>query len=226
MAELATLTVTNAATDSDLPANALSYRLEGAPEGAAIDAQGVITWTPTEAQGPSTNLITVVVTDDGSPALSATNTFTVVVSEVNTAPVLATIADQTVAELATLTVTNAATDSDQPANALSYRLEGAPEGAAIDAQGVITWTPTEAQGPSTNLITVVVTDDGNPALSATNTFTVVVSGGQHRPDAGADCGPDGGGTDHADGDQRGHGQRSAGQRAELSARGRTGRGGD
>ncbi len=106
MAELSTLTVTNAATDSDLPANGLSYHLEGAPEGAAIDTQGVLTWTPTEAEGPSTNLITVVVTDDGSPVLSATNTFTVIVSEVNTAPVLASITDQTVAELATLTAGN------------------------------------------------------------------------------------------------------------------------
>ncbi len=173
--ELATLVVPNAATDSDLPANGLSYHLEGAPAGATIDAQGVITWTPTEAQGPSTNLITVVVTDDGSPVLSATNTFTVIVSEVNTAPVLASITDQTVAELATLTVATVATDNDQPANALSYRLEGAPAGATIDAEGVITWTPTEAEGPSTNLITVVATDDGSPALSATNTFTVIVS---------------------------------------------------
>ncbi len=74
------------ATDNDQPANALSYRLEGAPAGATIDTEGVLTWTPTEAEGPSTNLITVVVTDDGSPALSATNTFTVIVSEVNTAP--------------------------------------------------------------------------------------------------------------------------------------------
>jgi hypothetical protein len=175
VAELTTLTVTNTATDADLPANVLSYRLEGAPEGAVIDAQGVFTWTPTEAQGPSTNQITVVVTDDGSPALSATNSFTVVVQEVNTAPMLAPVADQTVLVLASLTLTNAATDDDLPANLLSYRLEGAPEGAAIDAQGVFTWTPTEAQGPSTNLITVVVTDDGVPALSATNSFTVAVT---------------------------------------------------
>ncbi len=175
MAELATLTVTAAATDSDLPANGLSYQLEGAPAGATIDTEGVITWTPSEAEGPSTNLITVVATDDGSPVLSATNTFTVIVSEVNTAPVLAGIADQTVAELTTLTLTNAATDSDLPANGLSYHLEGAPAGATIDAQGIMTWTPTEAQGPSTNLIVVVATDDGSPAMSATNMFTVVVS---------------------------------------------------
>ena len=109
------------------------------------------------------------------------------------------------AELATLTVTNAATDSDLPANVLSYRLEGAPEGATIDAQGVITWTPTEAQGPSTNLITVVVTDDGSPALSATNTFTVIVSEVNTAPVSGEYRGPDRGGTGHSDGDQRGDG---------------------
>jgi hypothetical protein len=44
---------------------------------------------------------------------------------------------------------------------LSYRLEGAPKGAAIDAAGVFTWTPTEAQWPRTNVITVVVTADGD-----------------------------------------------------------------
>jgi hypothetical protein len=44
--------------------------------------------------------------------------------------------------------------------------------------GIITWTPTEAQGPSTNTFTSIVTDNGSPSLSATNTFTVVV---QHTP---------------------------------------------
>jgi hypothetical protein len=136
---------------------------------------------PTEAQGPSTNLVRVVVTDDGSPALSATNAFTVVVREVNIAPMLENLPDQTVAELATLTVTNRATDADVPANVLLYRLERAPEGAVINTKGIFTWTPTEAQGPSTNLVTVVVTDDGSPTLSATNSFTVIVTAPPPRP---------------------------------------------
>jgi hypothetical protein len=33
----------------------------------------VFTWTPDESQGPSTNLIVVIVNDNGSPSLSATN---------------------------------------------------------------------------------------------------------------------------------------------------------
>ena len=174
--ELTTLTVTNTATDADIPANLLTYvLLLGAPTNAAISANGVITWTPTEAQGPSTNTFTTVVTDNGTPTVSATNSFTVVVNEVNSAPVLPTQNNLVIDELNTLIVTNTATDADLPANTLTYALLAAPTNAAISADGVITWTPTEAQGPSTNTFTTVVTDNGSPSLSATNTFTVVVN---------------------------------------------------
>src|SRR6185436_16431894 len=113
IAELTTLLVTNTATDPDLPANNLSYLLLG-PTNASISVNGVISWTPTEAEGPSTNTFTTIVTDDGVPALSATNSFTVVVSEVNSAPVLTVQTNYTIAELTTLTVTNTASDSDLP----------------------------------------------------------------------------------------------------------------
>ena len=173
--ELTLLTVTNTATDADLPANALSYELLVPPAGAVIDAEGVISWTPTEAQGGTTNTITTVVTDNGVPPLSATNTFTVTVSKVNSAPILPAPTDRTIDELTLLTVTNTANDTDLPADVLSYQLVAGPAGAAIDAEGVITWTPTESQGPSTNTFTTVVTDNGVPPLSATNRFTLTVS---------------------------------------------------
>ncbi|NOS69891.1 MAG: hypothetical protein HOP33_08165, partial [Verrucomicrobia bacterium] len=170
IAELATLMVTNKATDADIPANLLTYSLQNPPAGATIDANGVITWTPTESQGPSTNTITTVVSDG---AASATNSFEVVVTEVNVAPAFVeTPANRTIAELATLTVTNAATDADVPANTLTYSLQNPPGGAVIDTNGVITWTPDESQGPSTNTITTVVSDG---ALSATNSFEIVVT---------------------------------------------------
>src|SRR6185503_988763 len=177
--ELSTLVATNTATDPDLPANTLTFSLEpGAPAGAGINStNGVFTWTPTEAQGPSTNLITVLVTDNGSPPSSDTGSFTVVVTEVNRAPVLTVPADQMINELSTLVATNTATDPDFPVNTLTFSLEpGAPAGASINAtNGVFTWTPTEAQGPSTNLITVLVTDNGSPPLSDVRSFTVVIT---------------------------------------------------
>jgi hypothetical protein len=179
--ELSTLTVNNAATDSDSPPNILTYTLIAAPAGASISSSGIITWTPTEAQGPSANTFTTRVTDNGSPPLSATNSFQVLVSEVNRAPVLPVQNSRTVTTGTTITVTNTASDSDIPVNALAYSLVNPPSGAAIDSNGIITWTPTTAQGPSTNSITTVVTDDGSPPLSATNSFTVVVTSINNPP---------------------------------------------
>jgi len=56
-------------------------------------------WLPSETQGPGTYMITVVVTDNNPPAVNAqllcvTNSFTVIVREVNVAPVLQPIAAQ------------------------------------------------------------------------------------------------------------------------------------
>jgi hypothetical protein len=174
IAELTTLVVTNTATDSDIPANTLYYSLATAPVGATIDVNGVITWTPAEAQGPGTNIFTTIVTDSGFPPLSATNSFTVAVAEVNSAPILPVQPNRTVAELTTMTVVNTATDNDIPANSLSYTLQAAPAGAVINGNGTIMWTPSEAQGPGTNTFTTVVTDNGVPPLSATNSFVVTV----------------------------------------------------
>jgi hypothetical protein len=174
------LTITNTASDSDIPALALTYALLGAPTGAQIDTNGIITWTPSEAQGPGTNLITTVVTDSGSPPLSSTNSFVVVVNEINLPPVLPVLPNLTISGLAPLVVTNTATDPDIPVNTLTYVLTTAPANAQIDANGVITWTPIRAQVPSTNVFTTVVTDFNPDAvnsqhLSATNTFTVTVN---------------------------------------------------
>src|SRR5205809_798393 len=177
--ELSTLVVTNTATDADLPVNTLTFSLDpGAPAGASINAtNGVFTWTPTEAQGPSTNLITVRVTDDGSPPSSDARSFQIVVTEANQAPVLVVPADQTIDEMSTLVVTNTATDADLPANTLTFSLDpGAPAGASINAtNGVFTWTPTASQAPGTNTVTVRVADSGTPSLSDARSFTIVVA---------------------------------------------------
>ena len=175
--ELTLLTVTNTATDAQSPPQVLSYSLQNAPAGASIDTNGVITWTPAQTQSPSTNTITTVVTDNGIPPLSATNSFTVTVKEVNQAPVLPVQSSQTVFSQATLLVTNTASEPNIHSVTTGYGLLTAPTGASISTNGVITWTPSSAQIPSTNLITTVVTNSNpydavNPQLTATNSFTV------------------------------------------------------
>ena len=173
------LVITALTTDADLPPNTLTYALApGAPSGMAIDSvTGAIKWTPTEAQGPGNYPITVNVTDNGLPPLGDLKSFTVGVNEVNTTPVLTSVPDFKVDEGATLSFTALATDADVPANAVAFSLgAGAPAGAAIDpTTGAFTWTPTEAQGPSTNVIVLLITDNGTPPLIDTKTFTVVVN---------------------------------------------------
>lgn len=171
------ITFSATATDADQPAQTLTFTLDsGAPSGATITAGGAFTWTPTEAQGPLTNTITIRVTDNGSPALSHAEAIQVIVSEVNVAPVLASIGNKSVAETTLLTFTTAATDADQPTNTLSFSLDaGAPAGASITAGGVFTWTPTAAQGPSNYVVTIRVTDNGSPALNDFEAITITVT---------------------------------------------------
>src|SRR5207249_1150997 len=124
----------------DLPANTLIFSLVAAPAGVNLDpSTGVLTWTPTEAQGPSTNLITVKVTDNGAPPSSDTKSFTVVVTETNSAPVLSVPTDRTITELSTLTLPDALPVTDLPANTLTFTLVVAPAGVNLDpSTGVLT----------------------------------------------------------------------------------------
>jgi hypothetical protein len=172
------LIFTNSATDSDVPANALTYSLApGAPSGATVNpTNGVFTWTPTETQGPGTNSITMRVLDNGSPSLNSTQTFTVFVLETNSPPTLAPITDRSIHQGTTLTLTNTATDSDIPANVLTFSLgTNAPAGSSMNsASGVFAWTPAAAYANTVNPITIKVTDNGTPNFLDQKSFVVTV----------------------------------------------------
>jgi hypothetical protein len=108
-------------------------------------------------------------------AWAATNAFALIVAEVNVAPVLPVQTNHNASVDVAFSITNAATDADLPVNSLAYSLLNAPAGAAIDANGVIAWTPAVGQADTTNLVQTVVTDNGVPPLSATNSFLVIVA---------------------------------------------------
>ncbi len=92
---------------------------------------------------------------------------------VNTPPTLAPIGDRSVNEGSQLTFTATATDSDTPAQTLTFSLIGAPAGAAITPAGAFTWTPTD--GPTqTATFSVRVTDNGSPNKFAEEAITVTV----------------------------------------------------
>jgi uncharacterized repeat protein (TIGR01451 family) len=182
MFEKDTLVFTNKAADQDLPAQTLTFSLSNAPAGAAVDqSSGVFSWTPTEAQGPATNFITMIVTDNGSPPLSSSQNFTVAILESNEPPVLASISNYSIHAGMTLTFTNSATDPDIPTNALTFDVFPGPSGASVDpTNGVFTWTPDSSFAGTTNSVTLVVTDDNPGAvntqhLSDAKTFQVYVA---------------------------------------------------
>lgn len=174
--EGATLMVTNLAIDPDAPPGALTFSLLSGPAGAAINAtNGVFSWTPSEAQAPGTNAITIKVSDNGTPNLSATQSFTVVTIEINQAPSLAPIADRVIHQGTLLSFSNTAADADLPANSLHFTLSNAPAGASIQStSGLFTWTPNQSHVNTTNLVSVVVTDNGTPALSDAQNFSITV----------------------------------------------------
>ena len=189
--ELVNLSFTATATDTDLPADTLTFSLDAASLalGMTIDANtGVFSWTPTEGQGGLTPSVTVTVTDDGTGNLVDSETFTITVNDVNVAPVLGAIGDQSVNELVNLSFTATATDSDLPADTLTFSLDAASLalGMTIDANtGVFSWTPTEAQGGLTPSVTVTVTDDGTGNLVDSETFTITVNDINVAPVLGA-----------------------------------------
>jgi hypothetical protein len=90
----------------------------------------------------------------------------------NTAPVLDPIGNKNVNLGQSLTFTATASDSDLPAQILTYDLVNAPAGATIGAgTGAFNWTPATA---GTYTFTVRVTDNGVPAASDEETITVQV----------------------------------------------------
>jgi hypothetical protein len=92
----------------------------------------------------------------------------------NTPPVLGPVTNLTVLKGRLLSLTFTATDSDIPAQQLTFSLTNAPPGATINAtNGAFTWVPAGSPGTLTNAVSVVVTDNGKPNKSSTATFTVV-----------------------------------------------------
>jgi hypothetical protein len=124
--------------------------------------------TYTEADGINSNGVIVGTFTDSS---GVTHGF--IATPDNHAPTLDPIPGQSIAEGGTLTLTATASDPDV-GQTLTYSLDAAPPGATIDpATGEFTWTA--GDGPASATVTVRVTDNGSPALSDTQSFTITVN---------------------------------------------------
>jgi hypothetical protein len=119
----------------------------------------------------------VRVTDNGAPPLSDTKSFTLTVREVNAPPVLGAIGNKAGKEGELVSFTLSASDpADLPPNLLTFSASGLPAGADLNAvTGLFTWTPALSQNGD-HTITFIVTDDGTPPLTDTETITVSIEG--------------------------------------------------
>ena len=164
-AENATVSLPLAATDPD--ADALTYSATGLPAGLTIDATtGVISGTLSYTSAGTYN-VSATVSDD---AVSTSQSFTWIVTDVNGAPVVTAVADQTSAEDTTVMLPLVASDPD--GDALTYSATGLPGGLTIHATtGLISGTLSYTSA-GTYPVTVTATDTATATGSQMFTWTV------------------------------------------------------
>jgi hypothetical protein len=103
--------------------------------------------------------------------VSVTNTLTLVVQEVNLAPVWILQPDVEVDPLEEWVLQLAAVDADVPVQPLNYQLVEGPSGMNVSLSGLLRWVPELDSAPGAHPVTVLVSDS---IASATNQFRVVV----------------------------------------------------
>ena len=135
---------------SDPDNDALIYSLTTKPEGMAINSN-TISWTPSESQ-VGTNNVVIQVSDASS---SATQSFTITVSSsgtgnnqtntsTNHAPILNSIGNKQILENSLLQFTISATDSDN--DTLIFSASNLPSGASFNSgTKTFSWTPAHSQ---------------------------------------------------------------------------------
>ncbi|MEZ4765479.1 MAG: Ig-like domain-containing protein [Calditrichia bacterium] len=114
--------------------------------------------------------IQLIATDDGTPNLTDTLSFSLTVNNVNRAPVFVAVSAQSMTENSSLSVPISATDAD--GNGLTFSgLNFATVSVSNNGNGTgnIQLTPGFEDGGSYT-ISAIVTDDGTPNLSDTVSF--------------------------------------------------------
>lgn len=183
--ENAQLQFTVTATD---PENgALTMSASNTPIGASFvdngDGSGTFTWTPTYAQAGTYTNVSFTATDAGSPAKQDSRAIDITVNNVNRAPIVAAIGNQTVSENSILQVNVSATDPDGTVPSLSAT--GMPQGATFtdshNGTGIFTWAADFSDAGVYPGITIIATDVEQPGLTDERDFTVTVTNTNRKP---------------------------------------------
>jgi hypothetical protein len=174
-----TLNIVLSASDPD--GEGMIFSASNLPDGASFttqsDGKALFSWTPGYAQ-TGNHSVEFVVTDDGVPAQSDSETVILTVGGVNRPPSLDPIGDRSVDEGATLSIVITANDPD--GDSLSFAAEGLPDDATLvdngDGTARFDWQPSSGQAGA-YAITITVTDSGTPALSDKESIAITVNAG-------------------------------------------------
>ena len=154
---------------ADLDGDPLTYHLDTAPAGMAIDARGLITWEPTAIQ-LGDHLVAVRVEDGRGGVATQNFTLTVVTQYSNGLPVITSNPPPTAT--AGQVYGYNATGTDPDGDLVVWSLDRGPAGLSIDAtRGSVRWTPAFDQ-LGTHEVALRLTD--TLGGSATQTFNVTV----------------------------------------------------
>jgi hypothetical protein len=154
-----------------------TYAVFGATNGTVGLSGRTAQFTPSVSTNALGSFLFKVTDSSGFSYTNSVNVHIIATNAVaNTAPVLTAVANQTINVGVNLLITNTATDADVPAQTLTFSLPTAPTNATLDAgSGILNWRPLVSQADSTNQFAVVVTDNGSPSLSATQSFSITVN---------------------------------------------------
>lgn len=156
----------------------LSYSLTDEPAGMTISSTGLITWTP-PADVFSANDILVRVADGGENSASPdSQQFSITVSAVNDAPQLSGIPNQTLTELASITLDldayHSDEDDDNNGSDLTWGLAQGPTGMTINSIGKLEWQSGENTA-GVYTVQIELRDGGEDGVGAVfDSFTLTV----------------------------------------------------
>ncbi|WP_029917607.1 putative Ig domain-containing protein [Pelobacter seleniigenes] len=164
VAEGSLLTFKVSASDAD--GDSLSYSASGLPVGASFNSSTqTFSWTP-DYTAAGSYAVTFAVADG---QIVDSETVTIVVNNVNQAPVLGSIGSKIVAEGSLLAFSISASDAD--GDSLSYTASGLPSGASFNSSTrTFSWTPNYTSAGSYTVIFGV--NDGSATDNETVTITV------------------------------------------------------